>query len=184
MGKGFRGAAGILDLAAAQRTNNILARSARRNSAIATPLKGLGGIGLGAAAIGGGYGYYQSKQGNYSQAAVGIGAGIGGLVLGGKSLSKGIGYARKAADARQAMLTVAETVTGSGGSASRASMARSGKRVARAVSSGGRRSVTELPTGPSRAAVGSDSSQVTAAGIAAYRNQSPRSSGILGGLFS
>ena len=185
MGKGFGAAAGVLDLAAAQRTTNILAKSARRNALKAKPLKGLGGMGLGAAAVGGGYGYYQSKQGNYGQAAMGIGAGIGGMVLGGKSLSKGIGYARKAADARQAMLTIADTVPKmSGGKMSSAAVAGAAKRTARAVSSGGRRSVSQLPTGPSRGAVSSGPSGVTAAGIAAYRNQPSSSRGILGGLFS
>jgi hypothetical protein len=184
MGKGFGAAAGVLDMAAAQRTTNMLGKAARSNARKAAPLKGLGGMGLGAAAVGGGYGYYQSKQGNYGQAAMGIGAGIGGLVLGGKSLSKGMGFARKAADARHAMATVADIAPKArGGKISSAAVAGSAKRTARAVTSSGRRSVSELPTGPSRGAVSSGPSGVTAAGIAAYRNQ-PSRGGILGSLFS
>jgi hypothetical protein len=155
----------------------MLGKSARSYARKATPLKGLGGMGLGAAAVGGGYGYYQSKQGNYGQAAMGIGAGIGGLVLGGKSLSKGIGFARKAADARHAMATIADVAPmGRGGRISSAAVAGSAKRTARAVTSAGRRSVSELPTGPSRG--------VTQAGLEAYRNQPSTSRGILGGIFS
>jgi hypothetical protein len=177
MGKGFGSASRVLDMAAAQRTTNMLGKSARSYARKATPLKGLGGMGLGAAAVGGGYGYYQSKQGNYGQAAMGIGAGIGGLVLGGKSLSKGIGFARKAADARFAMGQIAEVAPRmSSGRISSAAVAGSAKRTARAVTSSGRRSISELPTGPSRG--------VTQAGLEAYRNQPPTSRGILGGIFS
>jgi hypothetical protein len=185
MGKGFGSASRVLDMAAAHRTTNMLGKAARSHARKAAPLKGLGGIGLGAAAVGGGYGYYQSKQGNYSQAAMGIGAGIGGLVLGGKSLSKGIGFARKAADARFAMGQVAEVAPRmSSGRISSAAVAGSAKRTARAVASSGRRSVSQLPTGPSRGAVSSGSSGVTAEGILAYRNQAPRGGILGGGIFS
>jgi hypothetical protein len=177
MGKGFGSASRVLDLAAAQRTTNMLGKAARSHARKAAPLKGLGGMGLGAAAIGGGYGYYQSKQGDYGQAALGVGAGIGGLVLGGKSLSMGMKFARKAADARFAMGQIAEVAPRmSNGKISTASVAQSGRRAARAVTSAGRRSVSELPTGPSRG--------VTQAGLEAYQNQPSTSRGILGGLFS
>ena len=182
---GFRSAGKILDMAASQRTSSMLAKQAMRNARKATPFKGLGGIGLATAAAGGGYGYYQSKQGNYGKAAIGMGVGVGGLVLGGKSLSKGIGYARKAADQRQAILTIAETVPkGRGGRMSSAVVAGAGKRAARSVSSGGRRAVSALPTGATRGAVSTGASGVTAAGIAAYRNQPTRARGIFGSLFS
>ena len=155
----------------------MLGKAARSHARKAAPLKGLGGMGLGAAAIGGGYGYYQSKQGDYGQAALGVGAGIGGLVLGGKSLSMGMKFARKAADARFAMGQIAEVAPRmSSGKISTASVAQSGRRAARAVTSAGRRSVSELPTGPSRG--------VTQAGLEAYQNQPSTSRGILGGLFS
>jgi hypothetical protein len=65
---------------------------------------------------------------------------------------------------------------GRGGRISSAAVAGSAKRTARAVTSAGRRSVSELPTGPSRG--------VTQAGLEAYRNQPSTSRGILGGIFS
>jgi hypothetical protein len=182
---GFRSAGKILDMAAAQRTTKMLAKDAMRNARKAKSFKGLGGVGLATAAAGGGYGYYQSKQGNYGKAAIGMGVGVGGLVLGGKSLSKGINHARLAADSRFAMTRIAEVSTkGNNGRISSAVVAGAGKRAARAVSSGGRRAVSALPTGPMRGAVSTGASGVTAAGIAAYRNQPTRARGIFGSLFS
>jgi hypothetical protein len=150
-GGGIRSAGKILNNAGLQRAQKVMTKSAGRNALKSNAFKGLGKVGIAAGVAGGGYGYYQSKQGNYGKAALGGTVALGGLAMGGKSYMKGARYARTSISHGTAASVAEELMTkAKGGKVAGKALARTGKRNSQAVASGAGQAVAALPGGPSK----------------------------------